>query len=152
MTRRNKYGEAVAKYLKDDWVKRNEIEPIIGKKRSKFSKDLGLDESTIRKNFKYKKWNPTFGFMCEYYDLFGEDPSDHLHELLPILSEIHQEEMIRRAALRAKEPVIITEYVKPTKKEEVVAYRREHPQATKAQCQRDTGLSKNTVVKWWNEK
>lgn len=37
-----------------------------------------------------------------------------------------------------------------SKKEAVAAYRAKHPDATKAQCQRDTGLSRPTILKWWD--
>lgn len=36
-----------------------------------------------------------------------------------------------------------------TKQDEVWAWRVEHPDGTKADCIRDTGLSKPTVYKWW---
>ena len=29
-------------------------------------------------------------------------------------------------------------------------HRKENPEGTKYQCVKDTGLSKNTVKKWWN--
>lgn len=38
----------------------------------------------------------------------------------------------------------------PTKQEAIKLYREGHPEAKKADCIRDTGLSKPTVYKWWN--
>ena len=38
---------------------------------------------------------------------------------------------------------------RPDKKDIVQAWRLEHPNGTKYQCQKDTGLSKNTIKKWW---
>lgn len=38
----------------------------------------------------------------------------------------------------------------PTAQAKVQQYRAEHPEATKADCIRATGLSKPTVYKWWN--
>jgi len=35
-------------------------------------------------------------------------------------------------------------------KETVLQFRAEHPEATKAECIRATGLSKPTVYKWWS--
>lgn len=40
---------------------------------------------------------------------------------------------------------------RPSKKEVVTAWRKEHPSGTKAACIRETGLSKKTVYKWWHE-
>ena len=40
----------------------------------------------------------------------------------------------------------------PTKQDQVHQWRLEHPIGKKAQCIRDTGLSKPTVYKWWNAK
>ena len=39
----------------------------------------------------------------------------------------------------------------PTKQDIVRAYREAHPRARKADCIRDTGLSKPTVYKWWKD-
>ena len=38
----------------------------------------------------------------------------------------------------------------PTKEKIVAAYRKKHPEATRYRCSVDTGLSINTVKKWWN--
>lgn len=38
----------------------------------------------------------------------------------------------------------------PTKKDVVQAWRESHPDGRKADCVRETGLSKPTVYKWWN--
>ena len=37
-----------------------------------------------------------------------------------------------------------------TKKEQVAAWRFAHPDGRKADCIRETGLSKPTVYKWWS--
>ena len=37
-----------------------------------------------------------------------------------------------------------------SKAEIVQAWRRDHPEGTRAACQRETGISKPTVLKWWN--
>lgn len=37
-----------------------------------------------------------------------------------------------------------------TKQEQVQAWRKNNPKGTKAQCIRDTGISKPTVYKWWD--
>lgn len=37
-----------------------------------------------------------------------------------------------------------------TAQEKVQQFRAEHPEATKAECIRVTGLSKPTVYKWWD--
>ena len=37
------------------------------------------------------------------------------------------------------------------KKEMVLRWRRFNPEGRKIDCQRETGLSKPTVLKWWNE-
>lgn len=39
---------------------------------------------------------------------------------------------------------------RPTKKETVQAWRSAHPYGSKADCIRETGLTKPTVYKWWN--
>lgn len=39
---------------------------------------------------------------------------------------------------------------RPDKAQQVFEYRAVHPDARKADCIRDTGLSKKTVYKWWN--
>lgn len=36
-----------------------------------------------------------------------------------------------------------------TKQEQIGAWQREHPNGTKAQCIKETGISKPTVYKWW---
>lgn len=41
---------------------------------------------------------------------------------------------------------------KPTKETIIVQWQLENPNGTKAQCIRETGLSKPTVYKWWREK
>lgn len=38
----------------------------------------------------------------------------------------------------------------PTKQSIVQKWRLEHPEGKKADCIRDTGLTKPTVYKWWN--
>ena len=38
----------------------------------------------------------------------------------------------------------------PTKQSIVQKWKLENPEGTKYQCVKDTGLSKNTVKKWWN--
>lgn len=40
---------------------------------------------------------------------------------------------------------------RPTKKKEVCNYRMQHPDVTKYRCSKDTGISINTVNKWWNQ-
>lgn len=40
---------------------------------------------------------------------------------------------------------------RPTKQDIVMQWREEHPDGKKADCIRDTGLSKPTVLKWWND-
>lgn len=37
------------------------------------------------------------------------------------------------------------------KKDIVQAWRKEHPDGRKADCERDTGLSRHTVLKWWDD-
>ena len=39
----------------------------------------------------------------------------------------------------------------PTAQKKVQQYRAEHPEGKPKDCIRDTGLSKNTVYKWWNK-
>lgn len=39
-----------------------------------------------------------------------------------------------------------------TAQEKVAAYRMEHPEATKAECNRATGLDPKTIRKWWDAK
>ena len=41
---------------------------------------------------------------------------------------------------------------RPSKKEIVEFWQQSNPGGTKYRCQKDTGLSKNTVSKWWIEK
>ena len=38
-----------------------------------------------------------------------------------------------------------------TKENQVKEWRKNNPDGKKAQCIRDTGLSKMTVYKWWNQ-
>lgn len=38
---------------------------------------------------------------------------------------------------------------RPKKKEIVASWRAEHPDGKKIDCERDTGLSRHTVLKWW---
>lgn len=37
-----------------------------------------------------------------------------------------------------------------SKKDVVLKWRTEHPEGTKAQCERETSLSRHTILKWWN--
>lgn len=39
---------------------------------------------------------------------------------------------------------------RPSAEEQVKAYRKEHPEARKADCNRDTGLDPKTIRKWWD--
>lgn len=39
----------------------------------------------------------------------------------------------------------------PTKQSIVQKWRLEHPEGKKADCERETGLSRHTVIKWWDE-
>jgi hypothetical protein len=39
---------------------------------------------------------------------------------------------------------------RPDKKEVVLEWRQSHPYGRKIDCQRDTGLSRPTVLKWWD--
>ena len=41
--------------------------------------------------------------------------------------------------------------IEQNKKEMVLRWRRFNPEGRKIDCQRETGLSKPTVLKWWNE-
>lgn len=41
---------------------------------------------------------------------------------------------------------------RPDKAKLVEEWRTAHPEGTKAECERDTGLSRHTVLKWWNGK
>jgi len=36
-----------------------------------------------------------------------------------------------------------------TKQQQVLLWRKAHPEGRKADCERDTGLSRHTVLKWW---
>lgn len=38
---------------------------------------------------------------------------------------------------------------RPTAQDKVIKWKREHPNGKKADCIRETGLSKPTVYKWW---
>ena len=40
----------------------------------------------------------------------------------------------------------------PTKEQLIKAWRVEHPDGKPKECIKDTGISKNTVYKWWNTK
>lgn len=40
---------------------------------------------------------------------------------------------------------------RPDKEDIVLRWRAEHPEGTKADCERETGLSRHTVLKWWKE-
>ncbi|WP_342998111.1 hypothetical protein [Catenibacterium mitsuokai] len=40
---------------------------------------------------------------------------------------------------------------RPNKQEIVTKWREEHPEGSKADCVRETGLTKPTVYKWWNQ-
>lgn len=40
---------------------------------------------------------------------------------------------------------------RPTMQHRVAAYQAEHPEASPADCMAETGLSKNTVYRWWKE-
>ena len=40
---------------------------------------------------------------------------------------------------------------RPRKKQSVYDWLDEHPFGKKIECERDTGLSRHTVLKWWDE-
>jgi len=40
----------------------------------------------------------------------------------------------------------------PTKEQQIREWRLEHPDGKPKDCIQDTGISKNTVYKWWNSK
>ena len=39
---------------------------------------------------------------------------------------------------------------RPSKEKDVIIWRMQHPLGTKAQCIRETGISKTTVYKYWS--
>lgn len=39
---------------------------------------------------------------------------------------------------------------KKSKKTQIIEWRKEHPLGTKMQCEKETGISRMTVYKWWN--
>lgn len=65
-------------------------------------------------------------------------------------------QVIHMATMRAIQGVIDPDGAwrnkdgRPTKKEQVQKWRAAHPDGRKADCVRDTGLSKPTVYKWWD--
>lgn len=40
---------------------------------------------------------------------------------------------------------------RPEKQQMVQEWRKQHPDGNKIECERETGLSRHTVLKWWNE-
>ena len=38
-----------------------------------------------------------------------------------------------------------------TAKKKVLQWRMKHPDGLKIDCERETGLSRHTILKWWNE-
>ena len=40
---------------------------------------------------------------------------------------------------------------RPEKQQMVQEWRKQHPNGKKIECERDTRLSRHTVIKWWNE-
>lgn len=40
---------------------------------------------------------------------------------------------------------------KSKQRDQIIQYRQEHPDAKPSDCMRDTGISRNTVYRWWNE-
>lgn len=42
--------------------------------------------------------------------------------------------------------------LQPNKQDIIRGYRHTHPNATKTDCYRDTGISKPTIAKWWDSK
>ena len=41
---------------------------------------------------------------------------------------------------------------KSKQRDQIIQSRQEHPDAKPSDCMRDTGISRNTVYRWWNEK
>ena len=57
---------------------------------------------------------------------------------------------VARTIKQAKKTMgIMKQEGRPTAQETVTTWRTENPNGTKAQCIKDTGLSKPTVYKWW---
>lgn len=52
--------------------------------------------------------------------------------------------------LESNQNKIIRTSLQPNKKDIIRNYREVYPNKTKADCVRDTGISKPTVTKWWN--
>ena len=56
----------------------------------------------------------------------------------------------KMAKLESNQNKIIRTSLQPNKKDIIRNYREAYPNKTKADCVRDTGISKPTVAKWWN--
>ena len=65
--------------------------------------------------------------------------SDHLEEA----------RAIRDIRMKRENKVWYNENGAPTKEDQVYLWRSQNPKGTKADCIRDTGISKMTVYKWW---
>lgn len=52
--------------------------------------------------------------------------------------------------VNAKQEKMIRTSLQPNKQDVIRNYRKAYPNASKAQCFKDTGISKPTIAKWWN--
>lgn len=57
-----------------------------------------------------------------------------------------------RAVQRIDYPTGDWRYKAPNKQQIVLEWQRAHPDGKKIECERDTGLSRHTVLRWWNSK
>lgn len=110
--------------------------------------------------------------MAAYRSVFesGEDRMDLMHRIstkwiieqtgidLPIAKRNGRKQEKHLARARAVQMIDYPnmEWINingaPTKEQVVKAWRKEHPEGKKIDCERETGLSRPTILKWWNEK
>lgn len=80
------------------------------------------------------------------------------HIMLPHNKRNGRKQIVHMATMRAIQNVIDPKGSwrnkdgAPTKKDAVIKWREEHPFGRKIDCERETGLSRPTILKWWNTK
>ena len=82
----------------------------------------------------------TSGLRIERNKRNGRKQQDHVKLMNFVRDEINRNETWNKVG-NGRKP----------SKDIVIQYRREHPDAKPKECIEQTGLSKNTVYKWWKE-
>ena len=141
----------LAVYAKKSGIEREELEEIA------FSLVEPLESLTDNGDNHFTR-EDILAALEMYNDNYIRFPIDSITKLTQIPIEKNkrngrtQAEHLRRARalLEVDYPNGEWRYRQPTKKQDIIDWRKNNPNGTKARCIRETGISDKTVAKYWN--